>query len=345
MTNAQIAQMLSDNGFQSTEINGTEGGHILALNAGARVLRLTSESGRDFFWLNDAFIDGDSSELFGQTGWRNFGGDRTWISPETDLFIGDLSDPWGTYQMPESFDPGSYSIQAKDGEVCIFGSFEVINHRLRNNAKLHLKKTIAAEPNPLGTTLDSVEYAGFSQSTTLSLASECPAGLRFGMWHLSQVRATGEMLIPIIDSDRPRDYLAPSDTDHLSVKQGLARFRIDAAEQHKIGVKASKLTGRAAYMSDSDGGACRLIVRDFHIDPQALYIDVPWDNLEDFGYALQCYNDDGKLAHFGELEYHTPAIGDGTGLSSYTDISRLWAFAGEKSSIREIATKLLGTEI
>ena len=76
-----------------------------------------------------------------------------------------------------------------------------------------------------------------------------------------------------------------------------------------------------------------------------MYVDVPWDNLHDLGYALQCYNDDCKLAHFGELEYHTPAIGDTTGLTSYTDSSCLWAFAGEKRRLSEIAGWLLEVKV
>jgi hypothetical protein len=62
------------------------------------------------------------------------------------------------------------------------------------------------------------------------------------------------------------------------------------------------------------------------------------------GYAFQSYNDNGSLGAFGELEYHTPAIGGSTGLDSYTDVSQLWAYTGPSAHIDRIAAQLLGSE-
>ena len=63
------------------------------------------------------------------------------------------------------------------------------------------------------------------------------------------------------------------------------------------------------------------------------------------GYAFQSYNDGGQFGAFGELEYHTAAIGGSSGLHSHRDVSQLWAFSGPTAQIHTIARRLLGDEI
>lgn len=340
MNNSEIRALLTSKGFNSAEISGTDGGKILLMDAGARVLRLTGESGHDFLWLNDSFVGGDPEEIFRKGAWRNFGGDRTWIAPEAELFISDLSSPNATYKVPESFDPGSHEIKVEGDGVRISGEFEVENLHLGGKAKLSLDKIVTPVPNPIGSMSD-VEYIGYRQSATLRLLSDIMPGYRFGMWDLTQLRATGDILVPVTNSDAPRDYFGSSNYGRVAWGDGVVSFQIDAAENHKIGIKAAALTGRAGFVKDCGDGIHTLVVRNFNVDPSALYVDVPWDDLDDFGYAFQAFNDDGTTADFGELEYHTPAIGDSTGQTSYTDESMLWAFKGDDASINNLIGKLL----
>jgi hypothetical protein len=120
------------------------------------------------------------------------------------------------------------------------------------------------------------------------------------------------------------------------------RIRIDGRERHKVGLRAADLIGKAGYLRMLDGAQMSLVIRNFQVNPSGEYIDTPWDDLGDLGYAFQAYNDDGALGAFGELEYHTPAVGGDTGLDSYVDRSQVWAFAGEEERILEIAEQLLG---
>ena len=52
--------------------------------------------------------------------------------------------------------------------------------------------------------------------------------------------------------------------------------------------------------------------------------------------------DDGALGGFGELEYHAPAVGAGTGQTTHTDLSQVWAFSGPAEAVGRIARLLLG---
>jgi hypothetical protein len=45
------------------------------------------------------------------------------------------------------------------------------------------------------------------------------------------------------------------------------------------------------------------------------------------------------------MEYHSPAIGGGTGLNRIEDRSQLWAFRGAREDIVKIAQFLLSNEI
>ena len=63
------------------------------------------------------------------------------------------------------------------------------------------------------------------------------------------------------------------------------------------------------------------------------------------GCAVQCYNDDAGIESFGEMEYHAPAIGKGTGSSTCSDCSQVWAFEGREKDIIKVAKFLLGDNV
>jgi len=80
------------------------------------------------------------------------------------------------------------------------------------------------------------------------------------------------------------------------------------------------------------------------VNPSGRYIDVPWDSADETGYAVQCYNDDGNLGDFGEIEYHSPAI-DASHARNHVDCSQVWAFRGPEESIKLIGAFLLGVKL
>jgi hypothetical protein len=152
------------------------------------------------------------------------------------------------------------------------------------------------------------------------------------------------VIIPVLGESRARDYLSPTPPERLVATGHANFFRLDGREQHKIGIRAAAVTGRAGYLRRVDAERSLLLVRSFVVNPSGDYIDAPWDAPDEWGYAFQSYNDNGSLGAFGELEYHTPAIGGNTGLDRYTDVSQLWAYTGPPADIERIAERLLGAE-
>ena len=117
-----------------------------------------------------------------------------------------------------------------------------------------------------------------------------------------------------------------------------------AAGEHKIGVRAAITTGRIGYIYPT-GNQHALIVRNFFVNPSGEYADVPWTEPEDRGYSTQACSVNSRWGMFSEMEYHVPAIGEGTGLRQIEDRSQLWAFRGSREDIEKIARALLSNEI
>ena len=93
------------------------------------------------------------------------------------------------------------------------------------------------------------------------------------------------------------------------------------------------------------GSQSALVVRNFFVNPTGEYVDVPWADTDDLGYAVQsCNVVDEKMGSFSELEYHIPAVGQGTGRMRCEDGSAVWAFRGPSELVRLAARTLLSPE-
>lgn len=328
-----------------------KGSSLLVLPYGGRTLGLYNRDGNNFFWVNPDLNNVATAEaFFTAEGWQNSGGDRTWVSPEVELFISDIGNPGETYQVPLSLDPGNYRVQHGKGQVTLTNQARVFLNRQEKSCEVELAKTIRMAENPLryeqgmASSHQKLDFVGYDQLTSLRFVSEEEPGIRLGIWNLVQVPAGGEIVIPTVRESAPKTYFGSVEASNLCVTPESIRFRVDAKHSHKIGVRAASTIGRIGYLRPIGDGKKTLVVRSFFVAPSAEYVDVPWDNLDDVGYAIQCYNDNGDLGEFGEMEYHTPAIGDGTGISSYQDRSQVWAFLGDTQLIHETFRQLLGVD-
>jgi hypothetical protein len=114
-----------------------------------------------------------------------------------------------------------------------------------------------------------------------------------------------------------------------------------ASGEQKIGIRAVAVAGRIGYRYPAGEGRWAMIVRNVSVDPSGLYVDVPWDDPDDLGYAVQACHVDSALGRFSELEHHAPAIGHGTGRTRSEDVAQTWAFRGSQADIDRIAVHLL----
>ena len=343
---SDIKSSLAKAGHPLVELNGKDGS-LGVLPFGARVLVLSS-GGENVFWTNPDLGDAQkAAQLLTPTAWPNSGGDRTWIAPEAQLHISNLDDAWNTYQTPAAVDPGNYQVSGDSHQIDMKNVTRVHLHHENVDCDVEVGRNVRLAPNPLRgepgakSLIKATKYAGYELTARLAMASGADK-VRLALWSAIQVPAGGEIIIPTNKRSAPRHYFGLREAPMLRATSQAVHFVIDAHVQHKIGVRAADVTGRVGYLRPLGDGRSSLVVRSFHVNPSGDYIDVPWDDSKDEGYAIQCYNDSGEGKTFGEMECHSPGIGRGTGRSKAKDISQLWAYVGESEAVQEIATWLLG---
>lgn len=349
LSSLNVVQVLNQVGKPTRVFTTSDGTRVLVLPYGGRVLGLfASGSEQNFYWTNTALNDVDSAKKFyAGDQWKNSGGDRTWLAPEIDLFFPKFpkQDP---YFQQRSLDPGNYKVvETKDG-------FELVNpltvkfSRTGEDVSMKITKGFGNAKNPLryerGLQLEGVEYAGYTQYTSLELTGGSrKTKERVGLWNLIQMPHNGDLLIPTFGRSEPRHIfstIGTIPTEDLITTDHLVRYRMRQKGEHKISVRAVSVCNRIGYIH-ADGDRWALIIRNFVINPSGEYVDVPWTDTNYFGYAVQACNVNSNLGEFSELEYHIPAIGGDTGLVQCNDTAQVWAFRGTKEQIGAIAKILL----
>lgn len=340
-------------GHPAKVLKTADGTRLLLLPHGARVLGLFApQSDANFYWTNPSLRSvKTAAAFFASEAWHNSGGDRTWLAPEVDIFLPDFP-RLEHYSQPRSLDPGHYRlIDGKDG-ILLENRLNVRLSRLNINVSLKIVKSFGPASNPLrnerGIDMRGVEYAGYTQRTSLELtgAGRTARKVRVGLWNLVQLPHGGELLLPTFSRCEPyRNFstvgtIPPAD---LAVGERLIRYRMRQKGEHKISLRAASVTGRAGYLLAS-GKQWSLVIRNYSVNPSGEYVDVPWDEPTWPGFAVQACNVDSALGSFSELEYHVPAIGRDTGSIRCEDISQIWAFRGPQKPLLQIVRRLVAGE-
>ena len=325
-----------------------DGSRALVRPESGRVLGLyPSGSEESFFWMNPALARSEHPEdLFEQSGWINPGGDRTWLAPEIKLFIEDLARPWETYAVQRALDPGSWRMASgSESELTLTNDTRVRLHRSGQEVGVRLRKNYHASANPLqGTSLANagLEFAGYTQITTLEQEAVPGCAIRLGIWNLLQLPSPGVMLVPTSSAVQPRLVFGTMSEGECQVEPHMVRWEMKAPGTNtKIAMKPQSITGRAGYYRErAADGTADLVVREFAVDPDGDYVDGLWEPPHETGWAFQacCVRQGGE--QFNELEYHAAAPA-----GPHRDESRIWAFRGPANAIADASAILLGPTI
>jgi hypothetical protein len=327
-----------------------DGSTVLMLPHGGRVLGLFAPgSGENFYWTNPALESVESARaFFAGDEWHNSGGDRTWLAPEVDVFFPDYPS-LDKYWQPRALDPGRYEVVRADDGIHLVNRLTCPMSRLHQSVEVEITKSVSPAPNPLryernAPDVRDLEYAGYTQHTSLTMRNpDAHASGRVGLWNLVQMPHGGDLLVPTYARTQPKVYFGSIDADDLIVRDRLIRYRMRAAGEHKIGIRAVATAGRVGYLYRA-GRQLAMIIRNFFVNPSGEYIDVPWNDTNDLGYSTQACNVNSHLGSFSELEYHIPAIGHGTGRTHCDDWAQVWAFRGSSESIHAVARSLLSSD-
>jgi hypothetical protein len=344
-----LIRVLRQAGKPAKAFKTADGTRVLVLPYGGRVLGLfTPRSGENFYWTHPALESVESARAFyAREAWHNSGGDRTWLAPEVDTFLSNFP-KLDKHEHPRALDPGRYRVIESDSGFKLENRLTVRLSRLKTDVSLKITKSFGPAPNPLrherGLNLRGVEYAGYTQYTSLEFTGASRATrARVGLWNLIQMPHGGDLLLPTFSRNEPRHIFSTvgsiPDAD-LIVRDHLVRYRMRQKGEHKISLRAVPMTGRAGYLHRSDN-QWSLVIRNFAVNPSGEYVDVPWDQPDWLGFAVQACNVNSGFGQFSELEYHIPAIGHRTGRTRCDDASQVWAFRGTKAGIEAVARTLL----
>jgi hypothetical protein len=348
MNRLKLVETLAAVGKGTETWESADGTKVLVLPYGGRILGLFAPGDdENFFWTHTALKDPDSArEFYAGKQWHNSGGERTWLAPEVDFFFPEFPD-LNTYFQQRELDPGRYEVTRRDDAVEWTNRATLTLSRGKRQVDVEITKSLTPALNPLRHDPEpsdsDVKFAGYTLHASLQLRSSGQNAF-VGLWHLAQMPHGGDMLVPTFFRSQPKIYMGKILPQDLIVDDHLIRYKMRAAGEHKLGVRATATTGRAGYLYGS-GQATSLVVRNFNINPSAEYVDVPWSETENFGFAFQACNVNSNLGAFSELEYHVPAAGTKDGTARSEDHSQMWAFRGPESAIRSIAQRLLSADI
>jgi hypothetical protein len=351
----ELLNVLDANGKHVKLHETLQGSRLILSSYGGRVLGLFSPNNDDnFYWTHPALASVETAgKFYASTEWHNSGGDRTWISPEVDVFFPEFPDT-SVYRLPRQLEPGHYEIENESECPRFVNKAIVALSRSQQDVPLEITKSWSSAANPLryerlGKELaEKVDYAGYTQHTNLRFTQAGTDSMGpVGLWNLVQLPHGGEFLAPTYNRIEPKVYFGTVPLEDLRVTEHLIRYCMWAKGIQKIGIRAVSTPGRVGYLYQASSGWV-LVIRNFFVNPSGEYLDVPWNDsgeTGDLGYSIQACNVNNNLGSFGELEYHVPAIGFDTGRDSSDDIAQIWAFRGSESGVRAVARMLLSPEI
>jgi hypothetical protein len=351
-----------------------DGARLLVLPEHGRLLGLyPDDADENFLWTNPALGDEASARAyFARPGWSNPGGDRTWLAPEIELFIGDVDRVFETYAVQSALDPGHWKVVAATAAaVSLVNETRVHLHRQNRDVGVRLTKTYSVAPNPLRD-VAGLQVAGYTLATTLEVESQPGVPTRLGIWNLLQLPQPGTMWIPTRAPARPHVVFGAPAAGELTVTPGLVRWNMaPPGGDAKISLKPQPLTGRVGYLRASHDPrhttrdprhttrgprhtthdtrhttheTCDLVVREFSVGAERDYVDALWSPPHEAGWAFQscCVRNGAEC--FNELEYHAPSVTARSGEAVIRDESRVWAFRGPRDAVARAARQLLGDD-
>ena len=253
----KLTQVLNRVGKPTKLFKSSDGTRVLVLPYGGRVLGLFAPgSEENFYWTHTALNSPESArEFYGGDQWHNSGGDRTWLAPEADLFFPNFP-KLDKYFQQRSLDPGKYQVSENNGAFSLVNRLTVNFSRLKKDVPLKITKSFGPALNPLrherGIDLGGVEYAGYTQYTSLAITgSNVPGKAQVGLWNLVQMPHGGDLLIPTFARSEPRHIFSTIDTippRDLLTSDHLIRYRMRQKGEHKISVRAVSVCGRVGYI-------------------------------------------------------------------------------------------------
>ncbi|MBI1929594.1 hypothetical protein HYR99_35775 [Candidatus Poribacteria bacterium] len=315
-------------------------GRVAVSRIGGRVVGMAfSSEGENLLWSNPQLSDTELLRNHPEQLVGGIGGDRLWFAPEFAYHWEAEPDlvNFKNYKVPVNVDPGNYQIvQNDDFSIGMRLETHLTDHRDGQTVTFEVERTLMSAASPLphnSPTMQDVNFVGIRAQHHIRVLS-CPPGKCVGLWHLLQMPVGSTLIVPTRGQPRPLAYFNKGGwhlhSDHL-------RWTFGGEAAAKIGFDVNQVTGRTGVIRPLSDGRWALVIRQFPVLPGLTYCDGP-SEAQAVNQMVQCWDGFG----FGEMEYHSPAVGAPPIGPEYTETALLWAFGGTGTAIERIAAELLG---
>ena len=237
----------------------------------------------------------------------NYGGLRTWLSPE--------GGPKGTYfsldfknwKCPASMDPGAFSTLSESSrEVRLSNDFDVTaNDGSRFSLTIGRDMAVGERPTSIS---GAIKHMGIDFTHHLKNRGAETLDRVVDLWHLAQINPGGVIVVPTKGKPQWRNYFQAIPADRYTEAADHLVVRVNGALRFKLGVPDVASTGRIAYLQPLSNGSALAIVKRFSVDANYVHCDRPEGKFDENGDGIQLYNhftnDDNA---FAEIECHSPA--------------------------------------
>jgi hypothetical protein len=266
------------------------------------------------------------------------GGDRLRFAPEYayawDSPVPDTNQ-FSNYHVQRNEDPGAYTMTQNGQEIQFFADTRLVDKRTGDLVRFMVNRRVSPlEDSPI-TLPDGMRFTGYDLHHTLT-AGAMQSGQSIDLWGLIQMPIGSTLLVPVRDATPPMKYFNKgtwtSQDHHI-------RWTYDGHSNSKIGLSTAQSTGRTGALREMLDGKWVLVIREFPVKQDMHYCDGP-DEARSGSQVFQAWDGFG----FGEMEYHTPAVGPAPLPDAYEEKSSVWAFEGTPEQINRLVVDLLGIE-
>ncbi len=324
-------------------VKETEGGKMVFMEYGARLIGLYPHGGSsNLLWVYDQL---DLSMKANQ--WMT-GGERVWVSPERDFYYENPRDFEG-FHIPAGIDPGNFSHK---GDLTYQNAYSLLNCRANETYdECETTRRFELTDDPYKTNLP---FVGVKIEDMVSI----PATIDMAAWSLAQIYtcgpdAPGTVFYPVQSGVSIIGYFRPIPEDRADVKDGYARFKIDADAIYKLGIRPEDMRFdnpcKSVYVSPCpEGNSWFCVIKRSNDMPKSQdeCVDLPRSNPKGPMGAIQSYNNGpgfsvGEEISFGEIELQLAKGITKNGITTSSAIHELLGYRGTAEQILSLAQTAL----
>lgn len=286
----QLLGRLAHAGYQAEVLALAPGIDLVVSSYGGRIHGPFFDGVDQRGWVSDAFASDEALAALIASGDWNIGGQRLWLSPELDFFVGERTRFWDTFSVPNALDPSEHRLSRNGATVVIRQQISLANLDAR------IERRISAMPGEGASAGSRVGAYRHEIDIVMSAGSAVAVP-----WIIEQVEPDGTAIIPVDRGTKAVAMFGAPPVDILAERDGAIRMPVTADSTFKIAVPARSSAGLLGYGHAANEGAYALAYRFSH-DRNGIYRDEPPSTPGVNGFSSFVFQDDGGMGRYGELE-------------------------------------------